>query len=101
MPNYYVEGLYLSRQAAKKARRTGKITPGSIEPYAKTIWANNPQEALQIATAGLEGGEWTEGPRVSLKTEELRMRSEGAPELPGLFARKPKNQKKKSKSRSS
>ncbi len=101
MPNYYVEGLFLNRQAVQKARKTGKTPPGSIEPYAKTIWANSSQEAIQIATAELEGGEWTEGPRVSLKTEELRMRSEGAPELPGLLAQKAKPRKKKNRTRSS
>lgn len=84
MPIYYVEGLFVSEQTVKKARKTGKIPPGSIEPYAKTIWANSPVEAVQIATTELKGGEWTEGPNVGLITEEQHMRSQGAPELPGL-----------------
>lgn len=84
MPQYYVEGLYATRQTVKKKRKTGKIPAGSVEPYAKSIWANSPREAIQVATAELESGEWTDGPHVSQITEEQRMRSQGAPELPGL-----------------
>jgi len=94
MPQYYVEGLYASKQAVKKARKAGKFPAGAIEPYAKTIWANTSKEAIQIATAELDGGEWTEGPRVGQVTEEQRMRSQGAPELPGLFTFKPKKRKR-------
>jgi hypothetical protein len=97
MPHYYVEGLFASKQGVKKAHKTGVYPPSSIEPYAKTIWANNPKEAIQIATAELEGGEWTEGPRVSQMTEEQRMRSIGAAEFPGFspLARKNRKQQKK------
>ena len=90
MPQYYVEGLYASRQAVKKQRKRGVFPAGSMEPYAKSIWANSPKEAIQVATAELEGGEWTDGPRVSQITEEQRMRSQGAPELPGLSIPPPK-----------
>jgi len=93
MMQYYVEGLYANKQGVKKKRKTGLLPPGSIEPYARTIWANSPKEAIQVATGELEGGEWTEGPKVSQITEEQRMRSMGAPELPGLMpipAKKPK-----------
>jgi len=93
MPQYYVEGLFANWQGAKKKRTTGVYPPGSIEPYAKTIWANNPKEAIQIAATDLDGGEWTEGPHVSLTTEEQRMRSMGAPEFPGLSTRPSKNRK--------
>lgn len=91
MPGYYVEGLFANKQAVKKRRKTGVLPASSIEPYAKTIWANNPKEAIQIATAELDGGEWTEGPHVSQTTEEQRMRSMGAPEFPGLSTRPPKS----------
>lgn len=94
MPQFYVEGVFITKQAVKKARKLGKIAPGSCEPYAKTIWANTAKEAIQIATAELEGGEWTEGPRVGQVTEEQRMRSQGAPELPGLFTSKPKKRRR-------
>ena len=93
MPQYYVEGLYATKQGVKKKLRTGVYPPGSIEPFARTIWANSSKEAIQIATTELAGGEWTEGPHISQITEEQRMRSMGAPELPGLMpipAKKPK-----------
>jgi hypothetical protein len=91
---YYVEGLFANQQGVKKKRKTGNYPTNSIEPYARTIWANNPKEALQIATNELGGSEWTEGPEVSQVTEEQRMRSMGAPELPGLSARSSKTRKK-------
>jgi hypothetical protein len=84
MPQFYVEGLYANRQGVKKKQKTGSYPAGSIEPYAKAIWANTSKEAIQVATADLQGGEWTEGPKVSQVTEEQRMRAQGAPELPGL-----------------
>jgi hypothetical protein len=84
MTQYYVEGLYANKQGVKKKLKNGTYSKRSIEPYARTIWANSPQEALQIATSELEGGEWIEGPRLSQVTEEQRMRSLGAPEFPGL-----------------
>ena len=93
MPQYYVEGLYIGKQAMKKAHKTGTVPAGSFEPYAKTIWANSPKEAIQIATADLVGGEWTEGPHVGQISEEQRMRSQGAPEFPGLSERKSKKRK--------
>ncbi len=90
MPQYYVEGVYATKQGVKKKHKTGAYPKNSLEPYAKSIWANNPKEAIQLATAELAGGEWTDGPRVSQVTEEQRMRSMGAPELPGLSPTKPK-----------
>lgn len=87
MPQYYVEGLFVNKQGVKKKRKTGKYPPGSIEPYARSIWADSPKDAIQIATNELEGGEWAEGPIVSQVTEEQRMRSMGAPEFPGLSSR--------------
>ncbi len=84
MPNYYVEGIYLNKEGAMKQRKTGEYPPVSLEPYGKTMWANSPKEAIQLATAELAGGKWIEGPRVSQVTEEQRMRSKGSPEFPEL-----------------
>lgn len=95
MPQYYVEGLFATKQGVKKKQKTGAYPRNSIEPYAKTIWANNPKEAIQIATGELMGGEWTEGPQVSQVSEEQRMRSLGAPEFPGLSPRPARMQKRK------
>jgi hypothetical protein len=94
MAQYYIEGLFANKQGVKKKRKTGVYPANSIEPYAKTIWANSPKEAIEIATRELDGGEWTEGPHHSQITEEQRMRSLGAPEFPGLAPRPKKHQKK-------
>jgi len=94
MPQYYVDGLFANKQGVKKKRKTGAYPANSIEPYAKSIWANSPKEALQIATTELDGGEWIEGPRVSQITEEERMRSMGAPEFPGLAINSSKRRKR-------
>ncbi len=93
MPHYYIEGLFANKQGVKKKQKTGTYPASSIEPYAKTIWANSPQEVIQIATAELEDGEWTDGPRISQVTEEERMRSLGAPEFPGMSASNDKSKK--------
>lgn len=84
MEQYYVEGVYINKQGVRKARKSGVAPPSSIEPFARTIWANSPQEAAQIATLDLDGGQWTEGPSVSKLSEEQRMRDLGAPQLPGF-----------------
>jgi hypothetical protein len=94
MPQYYIEGLFVNKQGVKKKRKTGAYPVNFIEPYAKTIWANCPKEAINIATRELEGGEWTDGPHLSQITEEQRMRSLGAPEFPGLTTRPTKHRKK-------
>ena len=93
MPQYYVEGLFANKRGVKKKNKMGTYPVNTIEPYAKSIWANSPNDAIQFATAELEGGIWTEGPRVSQVTEEQRMRSMGAPEFPGLSTRPSKNRK--------
>jgi hypothetical protein len=95
MPQYYVEGLFINKQGVRKKQKTGSDPANSIEPYAKTIWANNPKEALQLACDELEGGEWVEGPKASQITEEQRMRSQGAPEFPGFSASQSKPEKRK------
>ncbi len=94
MPQFYVEGLFATRLAVKKKQKTGNYPVNSIEPYAKSIWANNAKEAIRIATEELAGGEWTKGPHVSQVTEEERMRSMGAPEFPGLSTGEPKKRKR-------
>lgn len=93
MEQYYVEGVFATKQGVKKARKTGLLPPSSIEPFARTIWANSKEEALQLATQELKGGEWTEGPRVSKMSEEQRMRAMGAPQLPGFGAPAKKKRK--------
>jgi len=94
MPQYYVEGSFANKQGVKKKRKTGVYPINSIEPYAKSIWANSPKEAIQIVTTDLDGGEWTEGPHLSQITEDQRMRSMGAPEFPGLTQRPTKSRKR-------
>jgi hypothetical protein len=84
MEQYWVEGLFVSRQRIKKIKRSGKVVETDIEPFAKSYWANSPDEAIQFAIKELNGGEWTDGPRVTKTSEEQRMRTMGAPELPGL-----------------
>lgn len=84
MDQYWVEGLFANARGVSKAHKTGTYPASSIEPFARGIWANNPDEAIQLATEALKGGEWVEGPVVSLLTEEQRMRAMGAPEFPGL-----------------
>jgi len=93
MPQYYVEGLYATKQGVKKKLKTGTYPASSIEPYAKTIWANSPKEALQQATEELAGGEWIKKPHISQTTEEQRMRALGAPEFPSLTHRPAKKTK--------
>lgn len=85
MKAFWVEGLYLNKLGVKKAQKTGTYQQTYVEPFAEVIWANTRDEALQIAGEKLAGGEWLEEPKVTLKTEEQRMRSLGAPELP-LFS---------------
>jgi hypothetical protein len=82
--------LYITRKGLKKAQKTGRIAQADIELFARTIWANTSDEAVEIATRELQGGAWRETPRVSRKSEEERMRSLGMPELPGLGAPLPK-----------
>ena len=71
----------------KKVKKSGQYSTSELEPFARAVWASSPTEAIRLATEQLEGGEWIEPPRVSLTTEEQRMRSSGEPELP-LFSRK-------------
>ena len=84
MKTYFVEGAYIRRQVARKARGTAAESFGDVEPYAKAVWALDADDAVRIATEELEGGEWVEGPKVLKTSEEQRMRKLGAPQLPGF-----------------
>lgn len=83
MQAYFVEGVYAPRKALKKLK-SGKLTAADLEPFARTIWAGSPEEALRLAGDELQGGDWVAGPRLSRKSEEQRMRQQGMAELPGL-----------------
>lgn len=85
MPAYWIEGIFISAAGLKKAQKTGKIIEANKELFARSFWAETPAEALRLADDALQGGKWLEKPRLSLTTEEQRMRQQGAPELPGLF----------------
>jgi hypothetical protein len=91
MEKYYVEGVYLPRQKAKKANPGGAYRASDLEPFARIFWAKSPEDALQQATESLQGGLWIEKPRVSRQSEEDRMRMAKAPELPGFAASKKKS----------
>ena len=86
MKQLWVEGLVQPRPRGKKA--------APVEPFSRAYWAETPAEALQSAENDLNGGAWVEGPRVSQTSEAERMRSLGAPELPGMPAPKKPGKKK-------
>jgi hypothetical protein len=89
LKSYFVEGLYITPQAVQSARQRGEVSSGNFEPYARTVWALDSDDAKRIATEDLKGGEWVDGPKVLNSSEEQRMRALGAPELPGLgFSRR-------------
>jgi len=84
MKAYYVEGLFEIHQANKRSNPNAKGGQAQLEPFAKIIWAESPEEAVKIATQELKGGQWVQEPRVSQTSDAQRMRVMGAPELPGL-----------------
>ena len=97
MKRYYIEGLFIPLKRLKKLPKGAKPAAGDIEPFARSFWANTPGEALGLANEALDGGQWSENPKISLTSEEDRMRRSGAPELPGfdLAGRKPGKKKGK------
>lgn len=95
MELYWIEGLFLTKQGVAKEKKSGKRSSAYIEPFAKSFWANSAEEALRLATETLRGGQWLELPRVSKTSEEQRMRSMGAPELPGFGAPQKKRKEKR------
>lgn len=86
MPYFYVEGIYLPKPKKRRSRKPMSVSVTEMEPFGRGFWANSPDEALQLATEALEGGEWIQPPRLSQTSEEQRMRQMGQPELPGLDA---------------
>ena len=84
MQKYWVEGTFLTKQALKQAKKTGRVTPEDVEPFAMAFWASSPEDAILMAREKLEQGEWIEGPVIVKQSEEERMRTMGAPELPGF-----------------
>jgi len=95
MQQYWVEGLYITRQGVNKSKKSGKTTDSDIEPFAQTIWATNQEDAIRMAGEEIGGGRWVEGPTVSGISEEQRMRNQGAPELPGLGGSRKKQKPRK------
>ncbi|MEW5872103.1 MAG: hypothetical protein AB1894_22765 [Chloroflexota bacterium] len=95
MEQYWIEGIFLTKQGVAKQKKSGKRSPAYIEPFSKSFWANNAEEAVRLATEALQGGEWLETPRVSKTSEEQRMRFMGAPELPGFGAPKKKRKEQR------
>lgn len=84
MPYFYVEGVYLPKSKRRRLNKPLSVSANELEPFGRGFWANSPDEALQLATQALEGGEWVNPPRISQTSEEKRMRQMGQPELPGL-----------------
>lgn len=101
MKKFYLEGLYLTKRGAQKAKKKGFYAHTDLEPFAQAFYANSLDEAIQLANETLQGGEWVEGPKLSKKSEEDRMRALGAPELPGLFGPAKKAARPKGKSKTS
>ncbi len=86
MKQFWVEGLVQPRGRGKKT--------APVEAFSRAYWAETASEALRSAENDLNGGAWVESPKVSLTSEAERMRSMGAPELPGMPAPKKTDRKK-------
>jgi hypothetical protein len=84
MQAYWVEGFYIPAKGTKKSKRDKNYPTAEVELYARAVWANNPDDAVRLATEDLGQGVWKAAPRVSKKTEEKSMRAQGAPQLPGI-----------------
>jgi hypothetical protein len=78
MKLYWVEGLIAPKGAAGRGKN------GVTKPFSESVWANSPQEAIQMTLQSNPGIRWVEGPSVSETSEEQRMRAIGAPRLPGI-----------------
>jgi hypothetical protein len=98
MKRYYVEGLFIPLKNLKRVQKGGRPSSKDVEPFARSLWANDPGEALSLAMEALDGGQWLETPKVSLTSEEQRMRQAGAPELPGFAPSSASLGRKKGKS---
>jgi hypothetical protein len=98
MKRYYVEGLFIPLKYLKKIRKGAVPSSKEVEPFARSFWANDPAEALRQAAEAIAGGQWLELPKISLTSEEQRMRQAGAPELPGFAPSNSSSGRKKGKS---
>jgi hypothetical protein len=98
MKRYYIVGLFIPCKNLEKIRKGSKPALKEIEPFARSFWANDPEQALSMASDALDGGQWLETPKISLTSEEQRMRQSGAPELPGFAPSSASTGKKKGKS---
>jgi hypothetical protein len=96
MEKYFVEGLFLTRRNLNKSKKAGEVVQLDIELFSKSFWANSKVEAIRMATEALDGGQWVKEPKVSEISEEKRMRTLGAPELPGFSRLKKKRKTRKS-----
>lgn len=93
MQKFYIEGVFLTKRGVQKSKKSGRYSSVELEPFARTFWAESAAEAIRQAAEALDGGQWVEGPSLGKKSEEDRMRSMGAPELPGLHVGKSKPRK--------
>ncbi|MCJ7533757.1 MAG: hypothetical protein MUO64_22375 [Anaerolineales bacterium] len=84
LQKYWVEGTFLTKQAFQRAKKIGRVTPQDVEPFSMAFWASSPEEAIRMAREKLDQGDWVEGPAIVKQSEEERMRTMGAPELPGF-----------------
>jgi len=84
LQKYWVEGTLLTKQALQRAKKIGRVTPQDVEPFSMAFWASSPEEAIRMAREKLEQGDWVEGPAIVKQSEEERIRTMGAPELPGF-----------------
>jgi hypothetical protein len=84
LQKYWVEGTFLTKQALQRAKKIGRVTPQDVEPFSMAFWASSPEEAIRMAREKLDQGDWVEGPAIVKQSEEERMRTMGAPELPGF-----------------
>jgi len=92
MRKYWVEGTYVSQRTLKRdKKRAARADPTDVEPFSMAFWANSPEEALRMAQEKLDKGVWVEGPTIVKQSEEDRMRTMGAPELPGFTPLKNKH----------
>ena len=88
MKQFFIEGLVIGPATNRRSKRSAEV-----QPFSRSYWANNAEEALRLAREDMPGAQWIEGPRLARQSEEQRMRKMGAPELP-LFET-PKAGKKK------
>jgi hypothetical protein len=76
MKQFFVEGLVIGQAANRRSKRSAEV-----QPFSRSYWANNAEEALRLAREDMPGAQWIEGPRLARQSEEQRMRQAGAPEL--------------------